>query len=279
MIFLVYNKISAIKSNKEKQTNNILNLQNAESKLAGKNLSLLAENIHHELKTPMLVIVNKLEFIRDESYVLLEVLKTCEKCNLGVYKAGDGSIVKIQKAIDLIETHIDIIYNLLDRMKNFKNIKRSTENKSIYEVINVAFQTLELFSKNKFKYTIDPRLRQYKAYGNITNEDILNIFINHIKNSLEANSNKLEVLLIKYHKNMIFLQLLDNGHGIPESAISSIYLANFSTKEINKIDAETRGIGLYLSRTTLLNNGGDDFLIETSDQGTSFGINIPSLRR
>ena len=78
---------------------------------------------------------------------------------------------------------------------------------------------------------------------------------------------------------MIFLQLLDNGHGIPESAISSIYLANFSTKEINKIDAETRGIGLYLSRTTLLNNGGDDFLIETSDQGTSFGINIPSLRR
>ena len=84
MIFLVYNKISAIKSNKEKQTNNILNLQNSESKLAGKNLSLLAENIHHELKTPMLVIVNKLEFIRDESYVLLEVLKTCEKCNLGV---------------------------------------------------------------------------------------------------------------------------------------------------------------------------------------------------
>lgn len=279
MIFLVYNKISEIKSNKEKKTNNILNLQNAESKLAGKNLSLLAENIHHELKTPMLVIVNKLEFIRDESYVLLEVLKTCEKCNLGVYKDGNDSIVKIQKAIDLIETHIDIIYNLLDRMKNFKNIKRSTENKSIYEVINVAFQTLELFSKNKFKYTIDPRLRQYKAYGNITNEDILNIFINHIKNSLEANSNKLEVLLIKYHKNMIFLQLLDNGSGIPESAISSIYLANFSTKEINKIDAETRGIGLYLSRTTLLNNGGDDFLIETSDQGTSFGINIPSLRR
>ena len=279
MIFLVYNKISEIKSNKEKKTNNIRNLQNAESKLAGKNLSLLAENIHHELKTPMLVVVNKLEFIRDESYELLEFLKTYEKCNLGAYKAGNDSIVKIQKAIDLIETHIDIIYNLMDRMKNFKNIKRSTENKSIYEVINVAFQTLELFSKNKFKYTIDPRLRQYKAYGNITNEDILNIFINHIKNSLEANSNKLEVLLIKYHKNMIFLQLLDNGHGIPESAISSIYLANFSTKEINKIDAETRGIGLYLSRTTLLNNGGDDFLIETSDQGTSFGINIPSLRR
>ena len=279
MIFLVYNKISEIKSNKEKKTNNILNLQNSESKLAGKNLSLLAENIHHELKTPMLVVVNKLEFIRDESYELLEFLKTCEKCNLGVYAVGNDSIVKIQKAIDLIETHIDIIYNLMDRMKNFKNIKRSTENKSIYEVINVAFQTLELFSKNKFKYTIDPRLRQYKVYGNITNEDILNVFINHIKNSLEANSNKLEVLLIKYHKNMIFLQLLDNGSGIPESAINSIYLANFSTKEINKIDAETRGIGLYLSRTTLLNNGGDDFLIETSDQGTSFGINIPSLRR
>ena len=37
MIFLVYNKISEIKSNKEKKTNNILNLQNAESKLAGKN--------------------------------------------------------------------------------------------------------------------------------------------------------------------------------------------------------------------------------------------------
>jgi signal transduction histidine kinase len=252
----------------ESFSNELIKLQGAEAKLASKNLSLLAENIHHELKTPLVVIVNKLETIRHA----MEENEECRNCEI---QKTDWII----KDIDLVETHIDVIYNLLDRMKNFKNMKRTTENKSMYEVITVAFQTLELFSKTKFKYKIDPRLRNYKVADKFTNEDMLNVFINHIKNSLEANTTKLEVIMHKYHKNMVYLQLIDNGSGIPEEAQDKIFIPNFSTKEINSNDDETRGIGLYLSKTTLQTCGGDDFLIESTQEGTSFGINIPAMRR
>lgn len=283
LIVIVIMQIKQIlyRINNDNNKNEIINLQNAETKLASKNLSLLAENIHHELKTPLVVIVNKLEKIREN--IELNIKSMQEKvriCGMVCEESNWFNISnEIQNDINLIEMHIDVIYNLLDRMKNFKNIKRSTENKPLYEVINVAFQTLELFSKNKFKYQIDPRLRSYIVYDKITSEDILNVFINHIKNSLEAKSTKLEVSLIKYHHNMVYLQLLDNGDGIPLEVQGSIYKPDFSTKEINKSDDESRGIGLYLSRTTLIGNGGDDFLIETSEMGTSFGINIPALRR
>lgn len=252
----------------ESISNDLIKLQGAEAKLASKNLSLLAENIHHELKTPLVVIVNKLEEIK----VMMHENEDCVSCDL-------QKIDKIDNDIALIETHIDVIYNLLDRMKNFKNIKRTTENKSLYEIISVAFSTLELFSKNKFTYTVDVRLRNYTVNNEITNEDVLNVFINHIKNALEANSTRLEVIMHKYHKNIVYLQLLDNGDGIPLEAKDKIFVPNFSTKSINNMNDESRGIGLYLSKTTLQAVGGDDFLIETSEDGTSFGINVPAMRR
>lgn len=258
MIYIIF------KLNNKYKVDGLIQLQSAEAKLASKNLSLLAENIHHELKTPLVVIVSKLDQIKEK---LLGCKPEC------------GVDVTLESDIKMIEIHVGVIYNLLDRMKNFKNLKRATDNKSIYEIIIVAFQTLELFSKNKFKYQIDHRLRNYMIYSSLRNEDLLNVFINHIKNSLEANATSFEVIMHMYHKNIVYLQLMDNGDGIPTEAINYIYVPNFSTKEINKNDGETRGIGLYLSKTTLKLCGGDDFLIETSPNGTSFGINIPSLRR
>jgi signal transduction histidine kinase len=244
----------------------LIKLQGSEAKLASNNLSLLAENIHHELKTPLVVIVNKLDNVK----TILNENETCKLCTM-------QETDKILDDISLVEMHIDVIYNLLDRMKNFKNIKRTTDNKSLYEIITVAFQTLELFSKTKFEFKIDSRLRNYIVNGKITNEDILNVFINHIKNSLEAQSTKFEVIMHKYHKNISYIQLIDNGNGMTKDVQEKIFAPNFSTKEIN--NDETRGIGLYLSKTTLQTGGGNDFLIDSSPDGTSFGINIPTLRR
>lgn len=272
LLFHFYTRYVVGTISEDNEKSDLIKLQGAEAKLASKNLSLLAENIHHELKTPLVVIVNKLDTIK----TAMEENEACKACKRCEVQKTDWII----EDINLVETHIDVIYNLLDRMKNFKNMKRTTENKSVYEVITVAFQTLELFSKTKFKVTIDPGLRSYMVADKITNEDILNVFINHIKNSLEANATKLEVIMHKYHKNIIYLQLIDNGDGIPEYAVDKVFVPNFSTKGINSSeDDETRGIGLYLSKTTLQTCGGDDFLIETSHNGTSFGINIPALRR
>lgn len=261
IIYHVYTRYTIISITRSKSGNDIIKLQGSEAILSSKNLSLLAENIHHELKTPLIVILNKLDNIRTS-------ISSCDETDT----------IALTKDIDLIETHIDVIYNLLNRMKNFKNIKRTTENKSLYEIITVAFQTLELFSKTKFKYTIDQGLRNFIVTDKLTNEDVLNVFINHIKNSLEAYSTRLEVIKHEYKENMLYLQLVDNGNGIPKKAQSNIFVPNFSTKGVD-VDMEERGIGLYLSKTTLTASGGDDFLIESSSDGTSFGINIPALRR
>ena len=243
-----------------KNISELSELQEAERNLSDNTLSLLSENIHHELKTPLVVISSKLRSLKEK------VASNCKGCD----QAAD------EEDFGLIETHIDVIYNILNRMKDYKNIKNNNTNKSIYEIIDVSFKTLQLFSKNDFNYSIDPKTKQYMVEDTLKNEDIISIFINHIKNSIEAHSSVIELHFIKYYNGMIYLQLMDDGKGIGEDEQDKVFGKNFSTKDST---ADSRGIGLYLSKITLTSFGGDDFLITSSPNGTSFGINIPAHRR
>lgn len=266
------------------------NLQDSEQKLGDNTLSLLSENIHHELKTPLVVIGSKLNTLKEQfTEVIKETITYKGDCHrsvdnliLGIAEAEDKEGLSVEaieaiKDFDLIETHVNVIYNVLERMKDYKNIKNDNRNRSIYDLIEVSCKTLTLFSKNNFQYTIDPKTKQYMVNDALSNEDLINIFINHIKNSLEANSTKIEVHMVKYAKGIVYLQLMDNGDGIPSEAKKRVFTEHFSTKGTEH--AGSRGIGLYLSKLTLNTFGGDDFLITSSDKGTSFGINIPSNRR
>jgi signal transduction histidine kinase len=128
-----------------------------------------------------------------------------------------------------------------------------------------------------FDITIDPAFKKF-SLNKFRNEDLLNIIINHLKNSIEANSTKI-VFDCPNDKNShgyLTFYIVDNGNGIPKKALDQIYELHFSTKDTPN-DA-MRGVGMYLSRQLLRAYGGeeaDEWVYETSKDGTTFAIKVP----
>lgn len=283
IVLYVIGSILVLYSASSKKMCKLFRKTNNDTKMNEKTLSLLSENIHHELKTPLVVISSKLEQLQDVFETLTKEAmcmrrRKMDKLLLDSEGCINGHIdeCKSMKDFELLKTHVGVIYNILDRMKDFKNMKRAEADRTLYDVIDVSFKTLKMFSKNDFNYKIDILLKKFSV-DNIGNEDIINIFINHIKNSLEANATEVDVFFIEYKDGIVSTQIMDNGNGIPSDIQSKVFNTNFSTKEYS--DGEARGVGLYLSKHTINTFGGDVFLIESDSRGTSFGIDIPSKRR
>jgi signal transduction histidine kinase len=97
------------------------------------------------------------------------------------------------------------------------------------------------------------------------------IFINLIRNSIQANANFI-ILRLSSEEDNYLVEIIDNGNGIPEGIKEKIFETNFTTKK------KGMGIGLKLAKRFLESITGDIYLIESDRNGTSFGIRIPKLK-
>ena len=105
------------------------------------------------------------------------------------------------------------------------------------------------------------------------NVDLLNVIINHLKNSLEAKSSSIIINMGSFVDDMIRINIIDNGNGIPKHVMGNVFKPNYSTK----IDTGTiRGNGMYLNKYILNASGGDVSIVDSNINGTIIGINIPA---
>jgi len=244
---------------KEEQKETIIMLAGNEALLANKSMINIAENIHHELNTPLEVIDNKVEKIhRILNEVIVDELKYTKDLDM----VPEDRIKRNKKLIDLEEDFEFIklsgeqIYGVLDKMKSFKHLRYSNGNKSIFDIFEGAFKIINI-SNGDFWYKIDERLNNYSLLK-LKNAELLSIIINHIKNSLEANADKIFISFTTFN------------------VIDKIFKANYSTKND---DYGVRGNGMYLNKYILNNVDGDVHLIETSKKGTTMELIIPSKER
>ena len=274
----------------------VISMAGKEAYLINKNMTLLTAHITHEVKTPLATLNNELHEIKNYYDELIQQVRKypnpnrdidkiilgcngkcgeCEEFNCKLKRVDKRVIsnTKIDEAFSTAEIYIDSIQNILERMQNFKEIKYSNGNKDIYELINVAFRTLSLYHKGFFKYNLDKNLKDKHIGKKMNNADILHIFLNHIKNSLQANATYINISLSSINNSKLILYMTDNGNGIPEDKIPYIFEPKVSTKSSKTND----GIGLYLSKQILLEAGGDEMIQETSYNGTVFKFIIPII--
>jgi len=261
-IFLIF----LFLSNKNNSEASMRVLLANEALLGNKAMIEITENIHHELNSHVEVIDNKIYGIESVFLKLLDIGKCDEK-----------DINNIIQDFTYIKDSSEQIYNTLNRMKGFKNIKYSNGNKSIYDIVQTAFDIISQKNSN-FSTKIDDELKLYSIKHNIElkNADLLNITINHIKNSLDANSNKIHVHFVGVERDFIYFRIIDNGSGIPKEARKKIFEPNFTTKiTMDSI----RGNGLYLNKNILTGSKGNLKLVDTGKYGTTFEIRLPIVKR
>ncbi len=98
------------------------------------------------------------------------------------------------------------------------------------------------------------------------NEQIAQVFVNIIKNALQASPTDIIVVLnAAYSDHEVQISISDDGCGIPPEAQEKIFRPNFTTK------SNGNGLGLAISKHIVEGTGGR-ITFETSEKGTTFYI-------
>ena len=114
-------------------------------------------------------------------------------------------------------------------------------------------------SKDKLELVVDP-------------VQIQQVFINIIFNAMQAmgSGGTLKVSSFR-HKNHICISIEDNGIGIPDEDLKSIFLPFFTTKEVG----EGTGLGLSISHGIIEAHNGNISVTSEVNKGTKFIIDLP----
>jgi len=277
-LLLIFESTILYKAYKRERSEALLQQVGTEAILSNKSMVMITENVHHELNTPIEIIDNKIEKIHRviTDYLVSENDWWMGNANLRVIpeekRQNNKKMVKLEKDFEFIKTSIEQIFAVLNKMKNFKSLRYSNGDKTIYDIIDGAFKIIGI-SNSDFTYKIDEQFKNYRMSSlTFKNVDLINVLINHIKNSLEANSDRILVDISSTKEDMISILLSDNGNGIPEQLLNNIFEPNLSSKAIG---STIRGNGMYLNKHIIRDSGGDIRILSTSKDGTTIAVTIP----
>jgi C4-dicarboxylate-specific signal transduction histidine kinase len=98
---------------------------------------------------------------------------------------------------------------------------------------------------------------------------LFNLIVNASQSLKGVNSQKEITINIDSDEKNIFVDVIDNGPGIPENKLSELFKPFFTTK------SQGTGLGLVLSRNLALKMGGNLEYIPNSNKGAHFKLTLP----
>ena len=259
--------------------------------LSNKITSIFAQNIDHQLKTPLTSLSNNIEkqfkiidlikslAVKDGKRDIDKLIYGCTEdvCNTkcGIKQTCDSKEARklINSTNDIqndIQESLNLISKTLDLIKENKNM-RNNNGKDMYHLLLDILNSYKSIVKYKFNYKISDALKGVYLDG-MDNISFINIISNNIQNSLDAKSTFIMIKEVKITKTYTQFVIIDNGDGIPEDKVDKIFELSYSTK------GENRGFGMYLCKTLLKEHGGSISVIDTGPQGTSMLIQIKTRK-
>ena len=207
----------------------------------------MAKQVAHEIKnplTPMKLAVQQL------------IISYKDKT-----KNFDTIFEKVSSTILNQIENLSLIASEFSRFAKMPSLKLETLN-----LLDTISETTNLFVEEKIKINVNTNLNS--AVVDADKTQLRRLFINLVRNAIQANASIIDISVNGGDGNFEIL-IKDNGTGIPEDAKEKIFDTNFTTKE------KGMGIGLKLAKRFLEGINGKIFLLETSNKGTTFELQIP----
>ncbi|MBC8488062.1 MAG: GHKL domain-containing protein [Bacteroidetes bacterium] len=211
----------------------------------------MAKQIAHEIKnplTPMKLSVQYLQKAWDE-------------------KAPDWE-KRLNRFTQTIIEQIDSLSIIATEFSDFAKMPKSKiEKTELTEIIKNSIGLYKDITQIRFIFHYHE-----KHYVPADKEQLLRVFNNLIKNSIQAISNPenglIEISIEKndsYHK----IKFSDNGKGIPKVQREKVFYPNFTTK------SGGMGLGLAMVKDIIQNTGGEITFESEIGKGTTFVISLP----
>lgn len=176
--------------------------------------------------------------------------------------------------LDLISDLAVDLSATIDDFRNFFKEDKIQELLTWKEIVEGSLVVIEpmLKSKNIALHSSYNDMRPFWIYPREMKQVILNLLKN-AEDALIDNAISEPQIWIRIFANekMTFLEIEDNGGGIPEEIINKIFDPYFSTK----MDKNGTGIGLYMSKTIVEQHGNGSLSVKNTPQGACFQIAFP----
>ncbi len=211
----------------------------------------MAKQIAHEIKNPLTPMKLSVQYLQ----------KAWEE------KAPDWD-QRLKQFTQTIVEQIDSLSIIATEFSDFAKMPKSRfEKVELTSIINNSLGIYTGSSKIKMLTYFND-----KHYVRADKEQLLRVFNNLIKNSVQAISNpregKIEVSIEEKDENHI-IRFSDNGSGISPDRQEKVFTPNFTTK------SSGMGLGLAMVRNIIQNIGGKISFESEEGEGTVFTISLP----
>ncbi|RIW28049.1 GHKL domain-containing protein [Bacillus salacetis] len=231
---------SYIDITKEKE-NELLIIRSEKKNIAGQ----LAASIAHELRNPLTAVKG-----------FFQLLKSTSQENQYYYNVIADELSRIEEISNELLTLA----------------KPQAEKRSDHNVVQIVKDVQLLLSSHTNMGNIEMLLdcSEKELFIHCDNNKIKQVFINIIKNAIEAMENGGKIaLVIKEQERNVNIRITDQGKGIPEEVLSKLGEPFFTTKE------KGTGIGLMVCYQIIENHGGTLEVSSKIDTGTTFSVSLP----
>lgn len=187
-----------------------------------------------------------------------------------------GFVQLLQKG-DAKHTHYyNIMLNELDRINHIVGellvlAKPQTLHFKKDNIISIVEDVKALLESqtNLYSAEIDIKAERDLPLIECESNQLKQLFINLIKNSVEAGATKIQVTMSRTEENMVLVRVRDNGCGIPEQRIKHLGEPFFSYKE------KGTGLGLTVSYRIVESHKGKIIFKSEVNKGTEVEIVLP----
>ena len=202
-----------------------------------KELHLTIDSIAHELNTPITTLKFASQQIEDSS-------------NKTIIQRQISRLENTVQAIFLEDNSEEELVQELEVENYLNGLKNHFSNVAILE--NISYQYNHVLSKKDFELIVYNLIENSSKYG---------------ADTIELNLN--------FDKN-IFIKVSDNGLGIPEEEFENIFKKYFRVNRGVNQNVGGMGVGLYLVKNCVEQNGGNIKVSNQKNGGVQFEITIPN---
>lgn len=168
------------------------------------------------------------------------------------------------KVSSTILSQIDNLNQIASEFSRFA--KMPSMNFEKFDLLILLNELSNIYLNEKIKINISADSNEYVIEND--KNHLSRIFINLIRNSIQASGNLINIFVKKSDKYLeIYFE--DNGNGISEEFRDKIFIQNFSTKK------QGMGLGLKIAKKYLNSINGDIILVSSSEKGTTFKVILP----
>ena len=172
-----------------------------------------------------------------------------------------------------IEMQLNYMSKTIDDFRDFFVINKSKTN---FEIIKCIEKPLNILKPQLTSLHINYCLSGESFIINGLESEFQQVILNIITNAKDSMvehkiQNKIIKINTKIDNQNGIISIQDNAGGIPENIINRVFEPYYTTKEQGK----GTGIGLYISKTIIIDNMKGELSVSNIDDGASFEIKLP----